>query len=120
MWGILYKLRVMRVDKLWVKDPCLSEVPHSPAHPPGLQQGLPGLPDEEEGQWGSLAPLLGPPFQIPSILTFSPFVPGGPTTVCGEHPVSCLATHPPHPYPTIMSGMWKLRLGMKQRSWCSR
>lgn len=50
----------------------LLEVPHSPALPPGLQQGLQGLPVRERAQWGSLAPPLGPSSQAP---THSPSLP---------------------------------------------
>lgn len=70
----------------------LLEVPHSPALPPGLQQGLQGLPVRERAQWGSLAPPLGPSSQAPNTLTFSPFAPGGPTIVCGECLVSYFAS----------------------------
>lgn len=41
---------------------------------------------------GPSLPFLGPFFQNSSLLTFSPFAPGGPTTACGERHVSSLAT----------------------------
>lgn len=67
----------------------------SPARPPEA-------PCEREGSVGSPVPALGPSSQGPHTLTFSPFAPGGPTTACGEGPVS---PSPPaiSPHPNLSS-----------------
>lgn len=84
----------------------LLEAPHSPALPPGLQQGLQELPDEGEGSVGFLSPHPppSPSSQASHTLTFSPFAPGGPTTACRECLVSYLASCL-LPTPTLPSRM---------------
>lgn len=54
-WGVSWNVRVTG----WVT--CVLGVPHSPALPPGLQQGLQGRPDERERSVGFLSPHPRPP-----------------------------------------------------------
>lgn len=64
-WGVLWNVRVTG----WVTYEL--GVPHSPALPPGLQQGLQGRPDERRvsgiPQPSPLPPTPGPPPHSPSL-----------------------------------------------------
>ena len=75
----------------------------------------------KKGQWDALAPLSPSP-QAFCTLTFSPFAPGGPTTACGECPVSYLAPPPsPQPHPASLDGEAEelvQRVGVRVRITC--
>lgn len=59
---------VMRERDLGVKGLCCQQGPHSPVPPPGLRQGLQGLP-VERNQWASVASRQGIPTLRP-LLTY--------------------------------------------------
>ena len=98
-WGVSWNVRVTG----WVT--CVLGVPHSPALPPGLQQGLQGHPDERERSVGFLSPHPCPPPQgLPHTHLLSLCSRGPDHSLQGMPGESPHFLPPPHPYPAIQMG----------------